>query len=183
MSLWHIIASAADDPSVLQSYHKGQATSRHYVNQTTRPIRLLSLRPNFTSTYRGVNACLAQCLNSVLNVKTLGTFDYKKALVGAFSVIAQLHRLIVYTTKINSVSLASPLNFSKTPHKYGLMNIKIFWRQKNSKLWNVESFTPPRHSFSVEESRSYEVESRITRDRLQYNTQYSGGGQDGCTRA
>ena len=37
------------------------------------------------STYRGVNACLAQCLNSVLNVK---------AVVGAFSVIVQLHRLI-----------------------------------------------------------------------------------------
>ena len=43
MSLWHIIASAADDPSVLQSYHKGQATSIHYANPTASPIRLLSL--------------------------------------------------------------------------------------------------------------------------------------------
>ena len=33
--------------------------------------------------------------NSVLNVKALeGTFNQEKALVGAFSVIVQLHRLI-----------------------------------------------------------------------------------------
>ena len=48
-------------------------------------------RPNFTSTYRGVNAHLAYCLNSVLNVK---------ALVGAFSVIVQLHKENT-TTPIN----------------------------------------------------------------------------------
>ena len=37
------------------------------------------------STYRRVNACLGQCLNSVLNVKALvGTFNQEKALVGAF---------------------------------------------------------------------------------------------------
>ena len=43
----------------------------------------------------GVNARLAQCLNSVLNVKALvGTFNQEKALVGAFSVIVQLHRLL-----------------------------------------------------------------------------------------
>ena len=47
------------------------------------------------STYRGVNACSAECLNSVLNVKELvGAFNQEKALVGAFSVIVQLHRLI-----------------------------------------------------------------------------------------
>ena len=47
------------------------------------------------STYRGVNARLAYSLNSVLNVKALeGTFNQEKALVGAFSVIVQLHRLI-----------------------------------------------------------------------------------------
>ena len=35
-----------------------------------------------------VNACLGQCLNSVLNVKALvGTFNQEKALVGAFFVI------------------------------------------------------------------------------------------------
>ena len=44
---------------------------------------------------RGVNVCLAKCLNSVLNVKALvGAFNQDKALVGAFSVIVQLHRLI-----------------------------------------------------------------------------------------
>ena len=38
----------------------------------------------------GVNGYLAQCLNSVLNVKALvGTFNQEKALVGAFSVIVQ----------------------------------------------------------------------------------------------
>ena len=42
---------------------------------------------------RGVNACLAKCLNSVLNVKA--AFNQEKALEGAFSVIVQLHRLIV----------------------------------------------------------------------------------------
>ena len=47
------------------------------------------------STYRGVNARLAKCLHSVLNVKALlGAFNQEKALVGAFSVIVQLHRLI-----------------------------------------------------------------------------------------
>ena len=46
------------------------------------------------STYRGVTACLAKCLNSVLNVKALvGAFNQEKAPVGAFSVIVQLHRL------------------------------------------------------------------------------------------
>ena len=35
------------------------------------------------STYRGVNACLALCLNSALNVKALvGAFNQEKALVG-----------------------------------------------------------------------------------------------------
>ena len=43
------------------------------------------------STYRGVNAFLALCLNSVLNVKALvGTFNQEKALVGAFFVIVKL---------------------------------------------------------------------------------------------
>ena len=32
-------------------------------------------RPNFTSTYRGVNARLAHCLISVLNVKLVGAFN------------------------------------------------------------------------------------------------------------
>ena len=42
------------------------------------------------STYCGVNAHLAYCLNSVLNVKALiGTFNQEKALVGAFSVIVK----------------------------------------------------------------------------------------------
>ena len=43
------------------------------------------------STYRGVNARSAWCLNRVLNVKALvGAFNHKKALVGAFSVIAKI---------------------------------------------------------------------------------------------
>ena len=44
--------------------------------------------PNRLSTYRGVNARLAQCLNSVLNVKAVvAAFNHEKALVEAFSVI------------------------------------------------------------------------------------------------
>ena len=38
-----------------------------------------------------VNAHIAQCLNSVFNVKALaGAFNQEKALVGAFSVITNL---------------------------------------------------------------------------------------------
>ena len=38
----------------------------------------------------GVNACLALCLNSVLNVKAVvAAFNQEKDLVGAFSVIVQ----------------------------------------------------------------------------------------------
>ena len=38
--------------------------------------------PNFTLRDRGVNACLAQCLNSVLNVKAVvAAFNQEKALV------------------------------------------------------------------------------------------------------
>ena len=45
---------------------------------------------HITSTYCGVNARLAKCLNSVLNVKALvGTFNQEKVLVGAFSVIVK----------------------------------------------------------------------------------------------
>ena len=40
---------------------------------------------------RGVNARLAKCLNSVLNVKAVvAAFNQEKALVGAFSVITNL---------------------------------------------------------------------------------------------
>ena len=63
----------------------------HYANQTACPLLLLHLRPNFTSTYRGVNVRLAKCLNSVLNVKVLvGAFNQEKALIVAFSVITNL---------------------------------------------------------------------------------------------
>ena len=42
-----------------------------------------------------LSACLAQCLSSVLNVKVVvAAFNQEKVLVGAFSVIVQLHRLI-----------------------------------------------------------------------------------------
>ena len=42
------------------------------------------------STYCGVNARLAYCVNSVLNGKALvGTFNQEKTLVGAFSVIVK----------------------------------------------------------------------------------------------
>ena len=61
-----------------RNYHKGRVAIRHYANQPARP-----------------------CLKCVLNVKALvGAFNQEKALVGAlvgaFSVIVHLHRLIVY---------------------------------------------------------------------------------------
>ena len=47
--------------------------------------------PNFTLRDRGVNARLASCLNSVLNVKVVeAAFNQEKALVGAFFVITNL---------------------------------------------------------------------------------------------
>ena len=55
------------------NYHKGRAAIRHYANQ----------------------------LNSVLNVKAVvAALNQEKALVGAFSVIIQLHRLIDYGNEI-----------------------------------------------------------------------------------
>ena len=43
--------------------------------------------------------CIGVSAFSVLNVKALvGAFNQEKALVGAFSVIVQLYRLIVYST-------------------------------------------------------------------------------------
>ena len=55
------------------------------------------------STYRGVNTHLALCLNSVLNVKVLvGAFNQEEAQIGAFSMIVQLHQLIVYSTSYHS---------------------------------------------------------------------------------
>ena len=45
----------------------------------------------FTLRDRGVNALLALCLNSVLNVKAVvAAFNQEKTLVGAFSVITNL---------------------------------------------------------------------------------------------
>ena len=42
---------------------------------------------------------ISESLNSVLNVKAVvAAFNQEKALVGAFSVVVQLHRLIVYST-------------------------------------------------------------------------------------
>ena len=53
-----------------RNYHEGRVAIRHYANRTACPF-------------------------SVLNVKALvGAFNQEKALVGAFSVIVQLHRLI-----------------------------------------------------------------------------------------
>ena len=75
-----------------------RAALRIYVNQTTHPHPLWPLlqHPNFMSTYRG----LMPVKHSVLNVKALlaiRRFQPGKGpciLVGAFSVIVQIHRLI-----------------------------------------------------------------------------------------
>ena len=56
---------------------------------------------------RGVNARLAQCLNSVFNVKAVvATFNNEKALVGAFSVITNL-RMELFQALLLSLNSAS----------------------------------------------------------------------------
>ena len=62
-----------------------------YYSASKTSIRRFVITPNFTLRDCGVNACLAQCLNSVLNVKAVvAAFNQEKALVGAFSVITNL---------------------------------------------------------------------------------------------
>ena len=94
--------------------HKGQAAERHYTNQPARPLWLLRRWLNFASTYRGVNACWARCLNSVLNVKAVvGAFNQEKALVGAFSVITnlrmELFEALVWSVEWGQSCRGSPL--------------------------------------------------------------------------
>ena len=71
----------------------------HYANQTARPLWPLRRGPNFTLRDPGVNARLAYCLNSVLNVKAVvAAFNQEKALVGAFSVITNLWMGLFWST-------------------------------------------------------------------------------------
>ena len=56
----------------------------------------------FTSTYRGVNARLAWCLNSVLNVKAVvAAFNQEEALVAVFSVIVKTDGAL-HSTNLNT---------------------------------------------------------------------------------
>ena len=56
---------------------------------------------NFTLKDSGVNARLAECLNSVLNVKAVvAAFNQEKALVGAYSVITTLQIAFVSSTSL-----------------------------------------------------------------------------------
>ena len=54
------------------SIHKLQSSA---ANRLIGEVVQSRRRPNFTSTYREVNACLALCLNSVLNVKAVVVVD------------------------------------------------------------------------------------------------------------
>ena len=59
-----------------------------------------------TSTYRGVNAQLAQCLKSVLNVKAVvAAFNQEKALVGAFSVIPTLQMALFQALLLSAATI------------------------------------------------------------------------------
>ena len=72
----------------------------------TRTGGLVSIVSEFHIYLEWVNAHLQKCLNRFLNVKTLvGTFNQEKALVGAFPVIVQLHRLFGYSTTFYTVQL------------------------------------------------------------------------------
>ena len=64
------------------------------VSYSCLSLMVIALRTQFHVERPWGNACLAYCLNSVLNVKVVvAAFNHKKAL-GAFSVIVQLHRYI-----------------------------------------------------------------------------------------
>ena len=55
------------------------------------------------STYCGVNAHFAYCLNSVLNVKAVvAAFNQEKALVGAFSVVTN-RRMELFEALVGTV--------------------------------------------------------------------------------
>ena len=88
-----------------QNYHKGWAI-RHYANHPARPICLLRRRPNFTSAYRGVNARLAFCHSSVLNVKALlGAFNQEKLRDCTTSPIYRLQHYTEYLYIIHSLQM------------------------------------------------------------------------------
>ena len=62
---------------------------------------IIASRTNFTLRDPGVNACIAKCLKSVLNVKAVvAAFNQEKALVGAFSEITNL-RMELFEALIN----------------------------------------------------------------------------------
>ena len=67
---------------------------------------------------RWVNACLAYCLKSVLNVKAVvAAFNQGKALVGAFSVITNLRMDLFEALSRNlTISAARQFSSSVTPH-------------------------------------------------------------------
>ena len=101
-----------------RNYHKERAALRHYANQTARPLWPLRRGPNFTLRDRGVNAHLAKCLNSVLNVKAVvAAFNQEKALVGAFSVITNL-RMELFQTLVSSSSQHVAAHIRGQPRYY-----------------------------------------------------------------
>ena len=80
------------------NYHKGRAAIRHYADQPALPLRLLCWRPNFMSTYHGVNAHLA-----FFNVKVVvdSRSHPGEGPRRAFSVIVQPHRSIVCSSNVD----------------------------------------------------------------------------------
>ena len=101
-----------------RNYHERRAAIRqlrHYANQPTRPLWPLRRRPNFTLRDRVVTARLAECLNSVLNVKVVVTaFNqriftrYCNALMWCESLLGNIKYLCRYITHL--LSLLSSYN-------------------------------------------------------------------------
>ena len=82
-----------------RNYHKGQAAIRHYANQPAVPYDFCVGNP--ISCLLNIGSTPFE--HSVLHVKAVvAAFNQEKALVGGFSVILQLHRLIVYSTSQDS---------------------------------------------------------------------------------
>ena len=98
-------------------------------------------------TYCGVKARLAYCLNSVLNVKALiGAFNQEKALVGAFSVIVQFHRLIVYGTSYFSLDFQF--------HEFHVCRLEELERQSKGSGSVTSSGSESSRSFSLKSTQS-----------------------------
>ena len=101
-------------------WHRVYCTGDTYTEYDKESLKrrwLLHRRPNFMSTYHGVNAHLAYCVNIVLNVKAVvAAFNQEKALIGTFSVITNLRMDLLLS--FQALSLHSAVILSSCVHPW-----------------------------------------------------------------